>query len=170
MHEPDHHNRQDGFVLIVALILLTTVSLLVLAGMRGSLLGERMAGNYMDRNLAKLAAEQALTQGLAKLQANSTTCFDTGCTSANVAGTGAALTATVLPSAWSDTNSVAVTVTSSQASSASYLINWLNNTTFTPTGSGRSLCKAYSVMGKGVGKNTASVVVLQTVAYVCPTD
>jgi hypothetical protein len=25
-------------------------------------------------------------------------------------------------------------------------------------------------MGKGVGKNTASVVVLQTVAYVCPTD
>ena len=80
MYLPKRNKRQDGFVLIVALILLTTVSLLVLAGMRGGMLGERMSGNYMDRNLAKLAAEQALTQGLAKLQSNSTTCLDIGCT------------------------------------------------------------------------------------------
>jgi type IV pilus assembly protein PilX len=127
----------------------------------------------MDRNLAKLAAEQALTQGLAKLQANASTCYDTGCYSGNTTGTGAALTDATAPSAWPDpdTDAVYATLTSDQkASSAKYLINWLNNSAFTPPTSSKSLCKAYSVMARGVGQNSQSVVVLQTIAYVCPAD
>lgn len=162
--------KQDGFVLIVTLILLMAVSLLVLAGMRVGVMGERMAGNAMDRNLAKLAAEQAITQGLAKLQANATTCLDDGCSDTNTAGIGVAITTNIMPSVWSPTNAVAVTPAVGQVTTASYLINWLNNAAFTPLLSSKSTCKAYSVMGRGVGKSDLSVVVLQTIAYVCPTD
>ncbi|APW43225.1 pilus assembly PilX family protein [Rhodoferax saidenbachensis] len=166
--------KQQGFVLIVTMILLMVVSLLAVGGMRVSVMGERMAGNAMDRNLAKLAAEQAITQGLAKLQANSTVCLDTGCVNTNTVGTGVAIASATMPSVWSPTDSVDVTkelvAAGGQKSSAKYLINWLNNVAFTPALSSKSTCKAYSVMGRGEGKNSASVVVLQTIAYVCPTD
>lgn len=168
MSQVKRTKKQDGFVLIVTMILLLVVSLLVLSGMRGGLLGERMAGNAMDRNLAKLAAEQAITQGLARLQANATACLDTGCSSANTVGMGPALTAATAPDTWVEANSVDVAIAVGQLTSAKFLINWLNNAAF--TAAPRNNCKAYSVMGKGVGQSADSVVVLQTVSYVCPAD
>lgn len=167
---------QNGFVLIVSLILLVAVTLFVMAGMRSSTVSERMAGSHMDRGRAKLAAEQAITQGLAALRTGGSICVEVGCTSANLATTGVAYTTAVLPSAWSDTNAIDVTTATGQLTSAKYLINWLNNSSFTnpvppsviPTG--KEDCKAYSIMGRGVGLASTSVVVLQTIAYVCPTD
>jgi type IV pilus assembly protein PilX len=170
MTHKNPHTGQQGFVLVVTMILLTVVSLLVLGSMRSSVLGERMAGNSMDRNLAKLAAEQALTQGLAKLQANADMCLNSGCTSTTTPGVGigASLTDATAPSVWSDTD--AVNADASAPASAKYLVNWLDNVAFTPPTSSKSACKAYSVMGRGVGKNSLSVVILQTIAYVCPAN
>lgn len=163
--------KQNGFILIVALILLVTVTLFVLSGMRLANVSERLAGSSMDRGRAKMAAEQALTQGLAKLQEAGSSCLEDGCTNATlpaVPGATAANTGATLPAGWSDTNATAATIATDQKSSAKFLITWLNNASFT-TGD-KSLCKAYSVMGRGVGLNANSVVVLQTIAYTCPVD
>ena len=158
--------KQQGFVLIVSLILLAVVTILVVSGMGVTTMSERMSGNHMDRNRAQAAAEQALTQGLALLQANGEVCL-TGCNSGNTIGTAAAITAATIPSEWTDLNSRAIVTASAQLTTASYLINWLNNAVFL---TGKTDCQAYSVMGKGTGLNSQSVVVLQTIAYVCPTD
>jgi type IV pilus assembly protein PilX len=161
---------QKGFVLIVSLILLVAVTLFVMAGMRSSTVSERMAGSHMDRGRAKLAAEQAITQGLAALRTGGSICVEDGCTNVNLPAAGEAITTTVMPSAWSDTNAVAVEIATGQLTSAKFLINWLNNSVFTASSNGKEDCKAYSIMGRGVGLASTSVVVLQTIAYVCSTD
>ena len=56
-------HRQRGMALIVALILLLTMTLLGVTAMRSTTQGERMAGNFRDRNLAFQAAEAALREG-----------------------------------------------------------------------------------------------------------
>ncbi|MBE9609748.1 pilus assembly PilX family protein [Chitinilyticum piscinae] len=155
--------RQQGFVLIVALLLLVVVTILVLNGMRGTTLNEKMAGSYMDRHRAYQAAEQALRQGSALLQANAETCLD-GCTNSNVVGTGPA-SAGGLPTSWSDTHAVAATLASGQQSSGKFVINLLPDT-LRPAD--KTSCKAYSVMGRGQGLDSRAVVVLQTTAFVCP--
>lgn len=157
--------HEKGFVLIVAMLLLAAISIVALGGMANTTLGERMAGSYSDRNRAQLAAEQALTQGLAFLRANSVTCLESACDNSNLAGAGAQHILATVPSAWTSTNSSAITLASGQGTNASYLINYLNNAAFAKTD-----CKPYSIMGRGVGLNAASVVVLQTIAYICPTD
>lgn len=55
--------HQRGIALIVVLILLLIMTLLGLASLRGTLLGERMSGGLFDRSLAFQAAESALRQG-----------------------------------------------------------------------------------------------------------
>lgn len=169
--------KQEGFVLIVALILLVAISLLVVNGMGLTTVGEKMSGNQMDRTRAQMAAEQALTQGIAALRANADTCLNDGCTSTNPAGGGglgfdSANSTVTLRSAWPstnpDTSGASMTLATGQATSARYLITWQSNATFTPAGSTKVECKAYSVMGRGKGLSSNSVVVLQTIAYVCP--
>ena len=57
------HSRQRGIALIVTLILLLTMTLIGLTGMRTNTQQERMAGNVRDRNLAFQASESALMAG-----------------------------------------------------------------------------------------------------------
>lgn len=167
--------KQNGFVLIISLVLLVVISLLVVNGMGLTIMGERMSGNQMDRTRAQMAAEQALTQGIAVLQANGDTCLADGCTGANLPNKGvtavsAATAASAAASAaWSDTNSFDVTTADGQATTAKYSITWQSDASFTPVGSSKVDCKAYTVFGRGVGLSSKSVVVLQTVAFVCPT-
>lgn len=52
--------RQRGVILIVALIFMTVLGLLVLAGMRTGLLQERMASNARNRQVALQSAEAML--------------------------------------------------------------------------------------------------------------
>lgn len=56
-------STQQGVVLVVALIMLLLLTIIGLAGMRSTLLEERMAGNLRDHNLAFQAAEAALREG-----------------------------------------------------------------------------------------------------------
>lgn len=161
-------HKQEGFVLIICLILLAVLSLLVIHGVGATTMGEQMAGNQMDRARAQMAAEQAITQALADLQTNGVACLE-GCNSTN--NTTAKDTNPTLRSAWSDTGAITATSTAWSATngvpaaSAKYSITWQDNAAFD-----KPDCKAYSVMGRGQGFNSLSVVVLHTVAYVCPTD
>ncbi|MBM5574228.1 PilX N-terminal domain-containing pilus assembly protein [Deefgea sp. CFH1-16] len=157
-------NKQSGFILIIALVMLAVVTILVVNGMRGTTMNEKMAGNYMERNRAYQAAEQGLRQGSALLQANAETCAD-GCNSMSVVGVADAVTA--MPTAWSDTNSAEATLASGQKSSARYLINRLPNTLL-PADKLASACAAYSILARGQGADSSSVVVLQTTAFICP--
>lgn len=56
-------NRARGSALIVALIILLLMTLIGTAGIQGTVMQERMAGNVRDRNLAFEAAEAALRAG-----------------------------------------------------------------------------------------------------------
>ncbi len=53
-------NRQSGFVLIVALVLLLILTIIGLAATQSTNLEERMAGNERDHDMAFQAAEAAL--------------------------------------------------------------------------------------------------------------
>jgi type IV pilus assembly protein PilX len=162
--------NQEGFVLVVALVLLAIVSLLAVNGMGVTTMNERMAGNHMDRGRAYAAAEQALTQAQDFLRKHAEKCLAEGCvaektgpSNTTLEGTGAEEPGTALPSKWSDTNSATVTLAKDQDTRAKYLINWLSNAAFSKTD-----CQAYSIMGHGQGIAEKTVVILQTVAYVCP--
>ena len=50
-------SRQAGVILLVTLIFMTVLALIVLAGMRGGILQERMASNARNRQVALQAAE-----------------------------------------------------------------------------------------------------------------
>nr|WP_314899217.1 PilX N-terminal domain-containing pilus assembly protein [uncultured Deefgea sp.] len=154
--------NQDGFILIISLILLISVTILVVNSMRNSIVNEKMAGNYMDRNRAYQAAEQALRQASALLQSNADSCLD-GCTNTNVTGVAASVNA--MPSTWTYTNSHNVTLGSGQLTTAKFLINQLPDS-MRPAG--KESCKAYSIMGRGQGIDARAVVMLQTTAFVCP--
>jgi type IV pilus assembly protein PilX len=54
--------RQQGVALIVSLVLLTIVTILSLAAMRGANLGARIAVNHQHKQLAFQAAENALAK------------------------------------------------------------------------------------------------------------
>lgn len=58
-----HAHREQGIVLVIALIMLLLMTMAGLASMRGTTLEERMAGNWRDQNLALQAAEAALRHG-----------------------------------------------------------------------------------------------------------
>lgn len=157
--------KQDGFVLIVAMILMVAMSIFALGSMRGATMGERILGNYRERNQAFLAAEQALTQGQALLRANATTCLETVCSNTSLAGTAAAYSGNTLPNTWSDTNAATATTATEQKTTAKFLVNALTNAAFAKVN-----CSPYSIMGRGVGLNSNTTVLLQTIVYICPAD
>lgn len=162
--------RQQGFALIVSMIILAVMSILVVNAVRNTTLSEKMAGSYMDRNLAQQAAEQALRQGQAILLANGALCVS-GCAVSSAGVVSAAVTPTALPSnwdnnaGWNESLAASINKSSGQLTSGKYQVTLLPNSALP---SGKSLCKAYSVMGKGVGLDTRSIVILQTVAVICP--
>jgi type IV pilus assembly protein PilX len=54
------HHVQRGAVLVISLIMLLVLTLIGITGMQSTVLEEKMAGNYRDKNLAFQAAESAL--------------------------------------------------------------------------------------------------------------
>jgi type IV pilus assembly protein PilX len=170
--------NQEGFVLIVALVLLAVVSLLAVNGMGVTTMNERMAGNHMDRGRAYAAAERALTQAQDFLRTNANQCLAAGCVGNDLSesgtaiagitilpGTGREFTDAVLPSTWADSEPDAVPPGDAPSQ---YLINWLSDPAFNLPG--RADCKSYSVRGRGEGINANTEVLLQTVVHVCPAD
>jgi type IV pilus assembly protein PilX len=72
--------RQRGVSLVVVLILLLIMTLLGLASMRGSILQERMGSGLYDRSLSFQAAEAAVREAEARLEATPAPVFpSSGC-------------------------------------------------------------------------------------------
>lgn len=63
-------SRRRGFSLIAILLMVVVLASLAVAGMSASVMQERMAGNARDRNLALQAAEAALRDAEADIEAN----------------------------------------------------------------------------------------------------
>lgn len=55
--------KQNGIALVVSLIMLLLMTLLAVSSMRTTILEEKMAGNFKDRNSAFQASESALRAG-----------------------------------------------------------------------------------------------------------
>ena len=74
--------REAGFSLLTILMMMVVLVSLAMAGMNSSLVQERMAGNARDRNLALQAAEAALRDAEADVEANLTaaSAFVSNCT------------------------------------------------------------------------------------------
>jgi len=56
-------NKQQGLALVVSLIMLLIMTLLAVNSMQTTLLEEKMAGNYKDRNMAFQSGEAGLRAG-----------------------------------------------------------------------------------------------------------
>ena len=56
-------HRQQGAILLVGLVVLLLMTIIGVAVMDGNAMGERMAGNYRERQIAFQAAEAALREG-----------------------------------------------------------------------------------------------------------
>ena len=54
--------NQHGVVLVFSLLLLSALTVIALAGMKTSTIGEKMSGNYRNSELAQQAAESALIE------------------------------------------------------------------------------------------------------------
>lgn len=77
---PAMRRNQQGVALIIALILLVTITLLGLSSMRNTGLQERMSANLFDRALAFQASESALRDAEAAIvPANFPTCAAVSC-------------------------------------------------------------------------------------------
>ena len=76
---------QQGFVLIVALVLLLVLTVLGLAATQSTSLEERMAGNARNHDLAFQAAEAGLSAGITCLQTGAAPCtvFNAGTSGGN---------------------------------------------------------------------------------------
>lgn len=62
--------RQQGFVLVVSLILLLILTILAIGAASSSSLQSRMAANAQDMNLAFQSAESGLTRWMSKFNTN----------------------------------------------------------------------------------------------------
>lgn len=74
--------QQSGAALIVSLLMLLVMTLIGVTAMEGTVLEEKMAGNYRDRNLAFQATESALrdTERYISLSITGDSAFDASCT------------------------------------------------------------------------------------------
>ena len=95
---PNAFHRERGATLVTVMILLVVMTLLGLAGVRSTVMQERMTAGTFDRNLAFQAAETALLEGeqYAKTRPVAPT---TGCTSGKICAPPAAGAA----ARWTDT-------------------------------------------------------------------
>jgi type IV pilus assembly protein PilX len=167
MNKPNVKSRQDGFVLIVAMILMVVMGIFAMGSMRSAAVGEKIAGGYRERNQAFMAAEQALARGQALLRDNAVTCLESVCDNTNLAGAAASYNGNSLPGTWPQDNTYTTTMTvnNEQKTTGRFMINALTNAAFAKVN-----CAPYSVMGRGVGINANDTVLLQTVVYICPAD
>lgn len=72
-----HLKKQNGVVLIMAIVILFAMTLIGITSMNTTSLEERIASNYRDKQVAFQAAEAALRQGERDVRTSSNTAFTT---------------------------------------------------------------------------------------------
>ena len=146
--------RQTGVALVTAMIFLVVLTLLATAGMRGTLLEERMAANSRNHDLAFEAAEAALRDAIFKVKSGAiapTSGFTTPCSSSGLclpSTTGTDNWTTVFPFGQTTSSSTAATYSGTAlsylANQPQYIVELLPDTTV-PGGNSR-----------GIGRSTPS--------------
>ena len=167
--------RQNGVILLVALIFMTVLALIVLAGMRTGLLQERMAANARNRQLALQAAEAVLRDAEVNVVKAAVSPFDpftpTSFGSACTAGFCSRPQSGNTPR-WKTLDWTSNTTTRSFASSASnitaslvpsqpkYIVEIINTPIISPSAGG-GICPTVvsRVTAQGVGPDSAEVYV-----------
>lgn len=163
---PRHRHDQSGTALAVGLILLVVMTLLSVAGIRGTTMQERMASNLRDRNLAFQSAESALRAAEQVLASG-------GGSSAERVPTAGSID--FWNACWGDSGTVPedcppVTVHTIDlaqwglAAAPSYRIERLRGGTFGSMASDEALATApmYRITARGVGGTADSVVIIQS--------
>lgn len=167
MTPPPTLTRQTGVALITAMIFLVVLTLLATAGMRGTLLEERMAANSRNHDLAFQAAEAALREGILEVQ-NGTITPTSGFTSACPGGlclpstTGIDNATAVFPFGQTTPSASAMTYSgtalSSVANQPQYIVELLPDTAIPPgnsLGGGRTnpsgTATPYRITARGWG-------------------
>lgn len=133
--------------LIVALVLLVVITLVGLAAVRGTIMQQKMTGNFYDREVAFQAAEAALRQGEADVQSAASPAGFRDCSPGS--------TTKCVPNPFTD-STVAVTpiksadfdATKLAASQPQYVVEYLGNFTIPPPNVHQlSNCSGYSPCG-----------------------
>lgn len=179
------HRRQQGFVLIVALVLLLVLTVLGLAAAQSTSLEERMAGNARNQDMAFQAAEAALRAGQKCVQLALAACssFSTGTTGGNGAYLFSPTSTTVIwaqPSFWTtagntlDYNTVAAPNLPQVALQPQFIIEQLPavaapgmNLGQAQFGGGAPGIQRWRITTLGTGGDQSSTVMLQEVIYCC---
>jgi type IV pilus assembly protein PilX len=156
-------NRQKGISLVMGLMFLVVLTILGVAGMRGALLEERMAGNTRDRDLAFQAAEAAIRVAEQALAAPPA--FNLGTAYTPVLPSGAENAYWLNTHNWA-AESVQIGWQPQGVSEAPrYVVERL-----ALNGNGLNAgvpitVTAYRITARGVGMNANTVVILQTISY-----
>ena len=170
-----NRSQEKGFALIFTMLILILLTVVVISSVKTTTSGERTSGSYMDRTRAFQAAEQALVQGKALLMDNADVCV-AGCIvgASKVVSASASLGDRVgfsVASDWDGSAAVANDATLTGTGSAQFKIALLSDTDLRnpddPTGTPRTNCTPYSILGQGEGM-AGGEVRLQTVVWLCP--
>lgn len=176
---------QQGFVLIVALVLLLVLTLLGLAASQSTSLEERMAGNERNQNLAFQAAEAGLRAGQYCLTHNLPAC--TTYSNANTGGNGAYLfnpantvTLWTQPGFWTTTgnylqyDTIAGQSMQQVAAQPKFIIEKLpavpspgGGLGASGYGAGTPLIQRWRITSLGTGGDSSSTVMLQEIYQCC---
>lgn len=172
-----------GFSLLTVLLMMAVLAFLALGALNVSVIQERMAGNLRDRNLALQAAEAALRDAEADIEANltadsafATHCGSGLCVPASMAASGAVSTLRWKTVDWSPGggqsraygSATGATALPDVAAQPRYLIELLPvlpPTSGTSANLGTSLAsqaQAFRITARGVGLRSSTVVILQS--------
>ncbi|RAO75954.1 hypothetical protein CA260_15325 [Dyella jiangningensis] len=133
--------------LIVALVLLVVITLVGLAAVRGTIMQQKMTGNFYDREVAFQAAEAALRQGEADVQSAASPSVFRDCSPSS--------TTKCVPNPFTDSTAVIKPVQKTgfdpgalAASPPQYVVEYLGNFTIPPPSVHQlSNCSGYSPCG-----------------------
>ncbi|HMW22794.1 MAG TPA: pilus assembly protein [Burkholderiaceae bacterium] len=172
-----------GFSLLTVLLMMAVLAFLALGALNISVIQERMAGNARDRNLALQAAEAALRDAEADIEANlsadsafATNCGSGLCVPASMAASGAVSTLRWKTIDWSAgggqsrayggvTGAAALPDVAAQPRYIVELLPVLPPTSGTSANLGSNLtgsAQAFRITARGVGLRSSTVVILQS--------
>jgi len=144
---PTSRKSQRGVAIVVALVLLVVVTLVGLAAVRGTIMQQKMTANFYDREVAFQAAEAALRQGEADVQAAASPSGYRDCSPGSATKcvpnpfTDSTITPTKVTKASFDPSGLA-------ASPPQYVVEYLGNFTIPPPSVHQlSNCSGYSPCG-----------------------
>lgn len=178
-----HGAATRGFSLLTVLLMMAVLAFLALGALNVSVIQERMAGNLRDRNLALQAAEAALRDAEADIEANlsadsafATTCSNGLCVPASMAASGAVSTLRWKTVDWSAAggqsraygSATGATALPDVAAQPRYLVELLP---VLPPAAGTSAnlgsglddnVQAFRITARGVGLRSSTIVILQS--------